>query len=172
MKEDSARDLSNPSCIWFQSSCKWPSDALSRCGPTPWLSREAKNCRGRERIINLVLLKNEGRFVRLLQGLPAAGSKFSEAPLAVDCEWPAGAAVGCCCLPKPQQHCRAADVQNSSRQGCALTGDLLVCTFSSRAGSCSCSVHASLPVQRRNWAGVDPVEAVSRSEGRKENYQL
>lgn len=110
--------------------------------------------------------------MRTLQGLPAAGSMFSEAPLAVDCEWPAGAAVGCCCFPKPQQHCRAADVQNSSRQGCALTGDLLVCTFSSRAGSCSCSVHASLAVQRRNWAGVDPVEAVSRSEGRKENYQL
>lgn len=120
----------------------------------------------------MVRLKNEGRFGRLLQGLPAAGSMFLEAPLAVDCKGPVGAAVGCCCLPKPQQHCQAADVQNSSHQGCALTGDLSVCTFSSRAGSCSCDVHASLAIQRRNWAGVDPVEAVSRSEGRKENYQL
>lgn len=63
-------------------------------------------------------------------------------------------------------------MQKGSRQGCAVTGDLLVCTFSSRAGSRSRSVHASLAVQRRNVAGTDPVEAVSRSEGRKENYQL
>lgn len=49
---------------------------------------------------------------------------FLEVPPAVDCERPVGAAVGRCCLPKPQQRCQAADVQNSSRQGCALTGDL------------------------------------------------
>lgn len=32
----------------------------------------------------IIQFKNEGRFVRVLQGLPAAGSVFSVVPLAVD----------------------------------------------------------------------------------------
>jgi len=64
----------------------------------------------------MLWLKNEGRFGRLLQDLPAVGTVFLEAPLAVDCEWPAGAASHSHSSIVELQTCRMAHTKAAGSQ--------------------------------------------------------